>query len=101
MLPGVQPSLCSEIRLACYLKPYHVRIGVGGGEPPCMSQKPVILGEEGESKGERRREEKRGEERRGQQRRGEGRCSITVALTEAAIVPVDERGVHTSDSQSG
>lgn len=47
MLPGIQPCLCSEIRLACYLKPYHVRKGVGGGEPPCMSQKPVILEEEG------------------------------------------------------
>lgn len=69
---------------------------MGGGEPPCMSQKPVILEEEGESKGKMRREEKRGEERR-----GEERCSITVALTEAAIVPAYERGVHTSDSQSG
>lgn len=38
VLPGVLPSLCSEIRLACYLKPHHVRKGEGGGEPPCMSQ---------------------------------------------------------------
>lgn len=50
-----------------------------------MSQKPVIL--EGESKVKRRRERRRGE--------------MTVAFREAATVPVHERGVHTSDGQSG
>lgn len=66
---------------------------MGNGKPPCMSQKPDILEEEGESKSKRKKvrrvEEKRREEK------------MTVALTEAATEPVHERGVHTLDSQSG
>lgn len=53
MLPGPQPSPCSEIRLACYLNPSSVKKGSVGGKPLSRSQRPVTLGQ-------RVREKKRG-----------------------------------------